>query len=340
MNDINSSVILQDTQSAHAINPVRSELQEATVRLDVKGAYFSFGSHTVLQGVDLKLRAGEVYGLLGPNGAGKTTLMKAMCGRLRLDKGDVRVEGKDPRLDQNVRRMVSYVPQDIAIFPYLTVIENLEIFSQISGLPRRDIAQSVKGMLQKASLGNQAHKLCRTLSGGYQRRINICASILNNPSVLILDEPTVGIDINAREEIHSLLCDLRDSGAAILIATHDLDQAYQLSDRVGFMKYGRIWLEGAPKTLIADHFGEEREIIVSFSSPPPDSGVQLLKEVGFYSIQAPLVWVGRIANSHIDIQTMSDELARSGMFVKEISIRSPDLTSLFMHMMSENESEI
>ncbi len=336
MNDIKSAEILKNSESVPAVNHIGSAAHEEVVRLDIKGAYFSFGSHAVLRGVDLKLRAGEIFGLLGPNGAGKTTLMKAMCGRIKLDKGQIRVAGKDPRLDQHARRMVSYVPQDIAIFPYLTVIENLEIFGQISGLSRHDIAQSVQLMLKKASLENQAHKLCRTLSGGYQRRINICASILNNPIALILDEPTVGIDINAREEIHSLLNDLRDRGAAILIATHDLDQAQQLADRVGFMKNGKIWLEGEPKTLIQNYFGDEREIIMSFSSPPPDPGIQLLKDVGFQPIQDPLVWIGRLENGHIDIQSLTDLLARSGMLVKEISIRSPDLTSLFMKMMSES----
>lgn len=336
MNEIKSVEILQNSQPIHTVNKLHSKAHEEAVRLDVIQAHFSFGSHAVLRGVDLKLRAGEVFGLLGPNGAGKTTLMKAMCGRLKLDKGYIRVGGKDPRVDQHARRMVSYVPQDIAIFPYLTVTENLEIFGRISGLSRRDITQSVNLMLQKASLENQADKLCRTLSGGYQRRINICASILNNPIALILDEPTVGIDINAREEIHSLLLDLRDRGAAILIATHDLDQAQQLADRVGFMKNGKIWMEGAPKTLITDYFGDEREIIISFSSPPPDAGIQLLKEVGFQPIQAPLIWIGLLENSHMDIQSLSEALARSGMLVKEISIRSPDLTSLFMKMMNES----
>lgn len=336
MNDIQSAEILKNSQSIPTAIHLRSVEYEEAERLDVKEAHFSFGSHAVLRGVDLKLRAGEVFGLLGPNGAGKTTLMKAMCGRLKLDKGHIRVGGKDPRVDQHARRMVSYVPQDIAIFPYLTVTENLEIFGRISGLSRRLITPSVDLMLQKASLENQAHKLCRTLSGGYQRRINICASILNNPIALILDEPTVGIDINAREEIHSLLLDLRDRGAAILIATHDLDQAQQLADRVGFMQNGKIWMEGSPKTLIADYFGEEREIIISFSSPPPDLGIQLLKEVGFQPVQAPLIWIGRLENSHMDIQSLSEALARSGMLVKEISIRSPDLRSLFIKMMSES----
>ncbi|MFM8859841.1 MAG: ABC transporter ATP-binding protein [Methylocystis sp.] len=335
MNDISSSEYLQDSQPTRHSNLINYGANEDDLRLDVTAAHFSYGSHAVLRGVDLKLMAGEIYGLLGPNGAGKTTLMKAMYGRLRLDSGFIRVAGKDPRVDPQARRMISYVPQDIAIFPYLTVTENLEIFGRISELSKKDIDQSISFILQKASLENQAHKLCRTLSGGYQRRINICAAILNNPLALILDEPTVGIDINAREEIHHLLLTLRERGAAILIATHDLDQAQQLADRVGFMMNGQIWMEGAPNTLIKNYFGDEREIIISFSSPPSESAIQLLREFGFQSVQAPLIWVGQIENRHIDISSLSESFARSGMLVKEIGIRSPDLTSLFMRMMNE-----
>jgi len=300
----------------------------------VRDAKFSFGSRKVLEGISLELRAGEIYGLLGPNGAGKTTLMKAMCGRLELDAGEIRIAGEDPYANSSARQAISYVPQDIAIFPYLTVSENLEVFGALAGVPRKLIKQTVKSILDEALLTDRAQQLCQTLSGGYQRRVNICASILSKPLALVLDEPTVGIDIDARESIHGLLHVLRDNGAAILIATHDLDQAQYLCDRVGLMRNGQLVAEGTPGDLILKQFGNDREIVVILGAPAGVTGETFLKSEGFKSTQAPMTWLGRISQEHLDVQSMSSKLNEFGLRVKEIRIRAPDLGSIFMEILS------
>ena len=327
-------MISPDRRSETGARRIVSSSSAELPRVQVRGARHDFGPRTVLRGVDIELRAGEIYSLIGPNGAGKTTLMKAMCGRLQLTAGEVRVVGQDPRTNRLARRAISYVPQDIAIFPYLTVTENLEIFGRLSGVPRRDINDAVTTILREAGLADHANRLCRTLSGGYQRRVNICASILNKPLALILDEPTVGIDIDAREAIHGLLHVLRDNGTAILIATHDLDQAQQLSDCIGLMKDGRLVMEGAPKKLLESRFGTDREIIVVLAAAASESGTIELKASGLKPTQSPLTWFGRVQPSRLDTEAINSRLIAAGLAVKEIRIRAPDLNSLFLEMLA------
>ena len=147
----------------------------ANAGVTVRGACHNYGRREVLHGIDLDLRPGEIYGLLGPNGAGKTTLMKAMSGYLRLRRELSASAIAIPYTNRSARRAVSYIPQDIAIFPYLTVAENLEVFGRLAGVPSAELKTAVAGIVEEAALSDYADSLCRTLSGGYQRRVNICA---------------------------------------------------------------------------------------------------------------------------------------------------------------------
>jgi ABC-2 type transport system ATP-binding protein len=305
----------------------------------VRGACHHYGPREVLHDIDLDLRPGEIYGLLGPNGAGKTTLMKALSGYLRLSQGTVRVGNRDPYTDRRARQAVSYIPQDIAIFPYLTVAENLEVFGRLGGVPGAELKAAVAGIVEEAALSNYADSLCRTLSGGYQRRVNICAGLLSKPQAIILDEPTVGIDIDAREAIHGLLRALRDDGAAILLATHDLDQAQQIADRVGMMKSGRLVVEGTPADLIDRHFGSHQEMVVVLTNPPSRSGSETLRSFGMKPTQSPLTWFGFITQEGVDVLALKPRLAASGLIVREVRVRTPDLNSLFLELMGDPEND-
>jgi ABC-2 type transport system ATP-binding protein len=309
--------------------PVRNH-PNAAPRVRVTAARHVYGGLEVLHGVSLDLNAGEIYGLLGPNGAGKTTLMKAMCGRLRLTGGQIAIDGQDISRSHSARRNVSYVPQDIAIFPHLTVQENLQIFGRLAGVSRGDLKLAVNGLLVEAQLSDRANQLCRTLSGGFQRRVNICASVLHKPLALLLDEPTVGIDIDAREAIHGLLHALRAQGTALLIATHDLDQAQQLCDRIGLIIGGNIVMEGVPNALISAHFGNDREVIVTLGRAAKDVGTIALRGMGLRLTQSPLTWFGRLPAANVDAANLGHRLEAAGLDVKEIRVRVPDLKSLFL----------
>ena len=306
--------------------------------VQVRGACHYYGRREVLHDVNLDLRPGEIYGLLGPNGAGKTTLMKALSGHLCLSRGTVRISNRDPYTDRMARRAVSYIPQDIAIFPFLTVAENLEVFGRMAGVSAQELKSEVAEIVEEAALWDYADSLCRTLSGGYQRRVNICAGLLSKPEAIVLDEPTVGIDIDARESIHGLLRTLRDGGAAILLATHDLDQAQQLSDRVGLMKNGRLVLVGAPANLIDKHFGSYQEIVVILVGPPSPADTGVLRSFGMKSTQSPLTWFGFMAPEKVDVLKMRAQFAANGLLIREIRVRAPDLNSLFLEVLGAPEN--
>ena len=210
----------------------------------------------MLRGVDLTLAAGEMYVLLGPNGAGKTTLMHALCGRLRLDSGRVRICGGDPAVSADARRRIGFVPQQIALYPYLTIRENLSILGRLAGLRRSGCAVAVDEALDWIGLGDRANDRIDRLSGGMQRRVNLAAGVLHRPDLLLLDEPTVGVDPEARDRLHVLLETLREDGLAILMSTHDMDQAEQLATRTGVLNDGKIIVEGSVEALVKDHFGQ------------------------------------------------------------------------------------
>jgi len=304
-----------------------------TPRVEVRHAAHSYAAREVLADVSLSLFAGEIYGLLGPNGAGKTTLLKAVCGQLKLARGEILIDGRSISKDRNAARPVGFVPQEISIFPHLTVEENLHVFGRFAGVSRRMLRRSVPAMLERAGLADRAGQTCSSLSGGYQRRVNISASLLNNPAVLLLDEPTVGIDVDAREAIHTLLKGLRDQGTAILMTTHDLDQAQVLCDRIAIMHNGRLQLEGAPAELLYATFGDDKEIIAQIMEPPGPAGIAMLERLGLRPTQSPLTWFGRASAERFDAAALGYYLGSAGVDIKELRIREPDLGSLFLYVL-------
>jgi ABC-2 type transport system ATP-binding protein len=305
-------------------------------RLEVTGAHHAFGSRTALAGVDLSIRPGEIFGLLGPNGAGKSTLMKAICGRMILDAGSIRLDGVEPGADSAARKKIGFVPQDIALFGYMTVEENLSVFARLAGVASSDIAPAVQQVLVQTGLADHAHHLCRSLSGGYQRRVNICASLLHRPALLVLDEPTVGIDIDAREAIHALLLVLRSRGTSLLIATHDLDQAQTLADRIGILEAGRFIAEGVPVELLATAFAGKTELIAVLSKVDAARS-DALRALGFTPSPTPGTWTSLTAIESIDLQTVARALAATGVTVKELRIREPDLSTLFVASLKQGQ---
>ncbi len=302
---------------------------EPSGRLVVRNARHNFGKRVALADVDLEIRPGEIFGLLGPNGAGKSTLMKAICGRLTLDQGTIELDGADPASSADVRTRIGFVPQDIALYSYLTVRENLAVFAELAGVPRPQIAEAIAQGLARTGLTPRADQLCRTLSGGYQRRVNICASILHQPALLVLDEPTVGIDIEAREAIHTLLLNLRARGTAILLTTHDLDQAQTLSDRVGILQAGRFIREGTPADLLRDAFIGQTELIAVLGKVDPGRATAL-RTLGLQPSTTPGTWMCLAPPAAIDLQAVSRRLTATGVVVKELRIRDPDLATLFV----------
>jgi ABC-2 type transport system ATP-binding protein len=206
----------------------------------------------------------------------------------------------------------------------------LGFFGRMAGVPSGQIASAVRKGLDEASLTDRAHQRTSTLSGGYQRRVNIAAAVLHKPALLILDEPTVGIDVDAREAIHALLRSYRNKGGTILLSTHDLEQAETLSDWTTLLNHGAIALEGRPAELLQQAFQNQKEVMVVLAEPPLSPGIDAMRAMNFRPTQAATTWIGFQLPQQMDVRRLSEELAHAGLNAKEIRVRQPDLASLFV----------
>jgi ABC-2 type transport system ATP-binding protein len=204
-----------------------------------------FGELVAVDRVSLEVREGEIYGLLGPNGAGKTTTLSMICGLLKPDGGSVLIDGADFWVNpQGARRIMGVVPQEIALYEELSGRENLEFWGRMAGLKPREARQRAGELLAALSLADRARDPVKKYSGGMKRRINLGCALLHRPRLLLLDEPTVGIDPQARLNILEFIKGLVADGAAILYTTHYLEEAETLCHRVGIIDHGRVLAEG------------------------------------------------------------------------------------------------
>jgi ABC-2 type transport system ATP-binding protein len=300
--------------------------------LRVAGARRHYGDRPALQGVDLSLRSGEIYALLGPNGAGKTTLVRAISGRLRLEDGQVTVCGRDPRADARARRCLGLVPQEIALYPELTARENLTVFGGLMGLGRGRSHAAALRLLRRIDLADRADEPVSRLSGGMKRRLNVAAGVVHDPRVLLLDEPTVGVDPAARESIHDLLRDLRRDGLAMILTTHDLEQATELADRVGVLIDGRIRAEGTVAGLVREVFGDRRELIVTVGRAPAARGRAALVAAGLDATGDARIWTGTLDRGRDDLARLTGDLEAAGIAPEEVTVREPGLRGVYFNL--------
>jgi ABC-2 type transport system ATP-binding protein len=203
----------------------------------------SYQQHTVLQNLCLQVPPGEIYGLLGPNGAGKTTTINLLCNLLKPDRGSITIDGQS--VSEATKSLIGIAPQENLIYKTLTCAENLSFFAQIYGLSRKKQQERVEFCLAAVGLSDRANRPAETLSGGMQRRLSLAIALIHQPQLLVLDEPTTGLDIEARYDIWELLTQLQSQGMTILLTTHLLDEAERLCQRIGILKQGSIIAEGS-----------------------------------------------------------------------------------------------
>jgi ABC-2 type transport system ATP-binding protein len=241
-----------------------------TPAVRVSGLRKSYGSHEALRGVDFEIAAGEVFGLLGPNGAGKTTTIEILEGYRKPDAGEVEVLGADPQAaGPDWRERVGVVLQSSSLYPGLTVRESLRVFGGYYEQPR-----DVDEVIEIIGLADKAGARCRTLSGGQKRRLDLGLGLIGDPELLFLDEPTTGFDPGARRAAWETIRNLRSLGTTILLTTHYLDEAEQLSDRVAVLREGRIIRVGTPEELTGEsaqteiRFRRDGELVVEQTTDP------------------------------------------------------------------------
>jgi ABC-2 type transport system ATP-binding protein len=221
--------------------------------ITVEGLTYRFGEHVAVDNVSLSVEPGEVFGLLGPNGAGKTTTIRVITTLLPLQTGQVRVMGMDvSRTKTRVRRSLGYVPQQLSAEAALTGRENVMLFARLFDVPRQSRRRVVDEVLEVVSLTDAANRLVGTYSGGMVRRLELAQALVNRPQLLVLDEPTIGLDPMARSSVWDRIRALVESdGMTVLVTTHYMDEADQECDRVALMHSGRIEAVGSPDELKA-----------------------------------------------------------------------------------------
>jgi lipooligosaccharide transport system ATP-binding protein len=220
----------------------------------VRGLRKQYGDFHAVKGIDFDIAAGRCFGFLGPNGAGKTTTLRMLLGMTPYTSGEVRIFGRRmPEQGAEIRRITGVVPQGDNLDPDFTVAENLFVFAKYFGYRHRDIAPRIQQLLEFVALQEKAGEKTDKLSGGMKRRLTIARALINSPQLVLLDEPTTGLDPQARHVIWSKLLELRNQGATLILTTHYMEEAERLCDELVIMDHGLILDQGTPRALIGRH---------------------------------------------------------------------------------------
>ena len=301
--------------------------------LEVRGLRRRFGDVQAVDDVSFGVGTGETYGLLGPNGAGKTTTISMVCGLLAADEGTVRVGGEpvSPRTTR-VRGRIGYVPQELAVYPDLSGRENLRFFGRIQGMGRRELGERVDHMLDVVGLTERAGDRVDTWSGGMKRRLNIAVGLLHEPELLVLDEPTVGVDPQSRNAILESVEALAGSGMAVLYTTHYMEEAERLCDRVAIMDVGRIEAEGTRRELVARAGGHDR-LRIEGRGDLEAAARELRTDprvVDVTTDDAGMWATVDTAGTHLP--RLLGAVDRAGVEVTAVEVREPDLEVVFLQL--------
>ena len=304
-----------------------------TYALQVDELRRSFGDLQAVDGVSFHIAEGETYGLLGPNGAGKTTTISMVCGLLEPDAGSVTVCG-DPMTTttRDTRRHLGYVPQDLAVYPDLTGRENLRFFGRVQGLARDDLRARVDEVLEVVGLAERGDDRVDEYSGGMKRRLNIGVGLLHRPRLLLLDEPTVGVDPQSRNAILESVAQLASSGMSVLYTTHYMEEAERLCDRVGIIDAGRLQAEGTRRELVA-HTGDRDRVRMHGRGDLEGAAVAIraVPSVDDVAVDGDTLDV-TVEDAGSRLAALFDAAVAGGMEVTGVEVREPDLEAVFLHL--------
>jgi ABC-2 type transport system ATP-binding protein len=296
--------------------------------IEIDGLTKRFGDVEALRGVTLTHGLGQRLALLGPNGAGKTTLIQCLSGRTRPTSGTIHLMGQ-PIDAVGARDRLGIVPQEIALYGDLTTAENLRAFGRFHGLGRTKLKEQVDWALHWTGLDDRANSLVAGFSGGMKRRVNLACGVLHQPAVLLLDEPTVGVDPQSRQKIFMMLEQLHQAGTSILLTTHHLDEAEHCSDQIIILDKGTVIAEGTMDQLVQQSIGQSRMVRLRIDRP-------LEKP-----LSSPLLKLGRVGDDLL--ATRIDDVSRSlpqllsavhdqGYEVRDVDVGAPSLHDVFLHL--------
>ena len=290
-----------------------------------------YGEKIAVDGISFEVRPGEIYGLLGPNGAGKTTTLSMVSGLLAPDSGRISFDGIDLAADPlAVKRQLGVVPQEVALYEELSALENLRFWGSLYGLAGKGLAAAVERALDAVGLAGRAKDPVKVYSGGMKRRLNLALGLVHSPRAVLLDEPTVGIDPQARASILEMVRAVAAGGTSVIYTTHYLEEAERLCDRIGILDHGRILAEGTLEALKASLADEE--VVTLWGRFAPDAAQAALAdlpEVRFLSAEE-----GRIAFTAggRGAAELLGRIYAKGLAIDRVAIDPPSLNALFLKL--------
>jgi ABC-2 type transport system ATP-binding protein len=288
---------------------------------------------TAVDGVSFHIDRGETYGLLGPNGAGKTTSISMVCGLLERDSGSVTIAGRPMDIEAtDAKSLIGYVPQDLAIYPDLTARENLRFFGRLQRLRGRALEERVRAILELTGLADRADDRTDAYSGGMKRRLNIGIGLLHEPQLLVLDEPTVGVDPQSRNAILEAVDQLRRGGMSILYTTHYMEEAERLCDRIAIIDAGHILAEGTRPELVA-LVGQLDHVTLAASGSLAAAAEAL---TGLERVESASLGDGSIEVTAGEARTLLPAIittaTEAGATIRSVEVTEPDLEAVFLHL--------
>jgi ABC-2 type transport system ATP-binding protein len=299
--------------------------------LECQGLRKRFGARVAVDDLSLIVRPGEAYGLLGPNGAGKTTTISMVCGLLGPDEGAVRIAGR-PVTTHAAKAAIGYVPQEVALYPALSARENLRYFGRLYGVRGAELTERVHIALEAVGLTERSDERVEHYSGGMKRRANIAAALLHHPSLLVLDEPTVGVDPQSRVAIFEIVERMKDDGLAVLYASHYMEEVERLCDRVGILDRGRLIAEGTRSELLSLVTASGHvDLAVRGATATLARGCRRVARVQDVSVTDGSVRVVAqdVAGVLPGLLRVAD---RSGVRVTGVRLHEADLETVFLHL--------
>jgi len=303
--------------------------------LEVQNLAKNYADFQAVKGVSFSIKEGEIFSLLGPNGAGKTTTISMLSTLYSPTSGDATVDGhsvtKDP---MSVRAVIGVVPQDLALYEELTARENLIFWGQMYNLSGKSLNTRVDEVLEQIGLTDKARKRVKTFSGGMKRRVNIGVGLLHKPKVLFMDEPTVGIDPQSRRAILDTVKDLNKQGMTLLYTTHYMEEAEELSNRVGIMDHGELIAIGSQKEL-TQQVGQSETLILHISENddpqaliPSFKGLQDVLEANVVGTEISII----TPSAKDVLASVVSKANERGIKIRSIDIREPNLEAVFLHL--------
>ncbi|MEZ7758388.1 ABC transporter ATP-binding protein [Granulicatella adiacens] len=302
--------------------------------IEIKDVTKSYGRHKVLQNVSFEIMEGELFGLLGPNGAGKSTLIDILTGIQSMDSGEIFINGKSIKTDKvEIRKQLGLVPQDIALLEELNAVDNLEYFGGLYGLARAELKNQIEKLLEVAGLTDKKKEKVKNYSGGMKRRLNIAVAMLHNPSILILDEPTVGVDAQSRQHIFDYIQSLAEQGTTILYTSHYMEEIETLCKRVFILDLGEEVAYGT-KEEVKKLVGHTQTVALTLDRVPAGFD-EVLKNsengIQFVTVDGQDIAL-TIDQTIFSMMKLIEQVEQAQLVIKSVNVKETTLEEAFLQL--------